>query len=592
MSAPTETVREEILAPIRRVLTWLASLRDTQGRIWCPEHAVEHTGKSAGAIVMACELAKLDPAKDGPWLRELAVQQAERLVANLVREGDSPCHTFRPGRHDPFNCSNSVIDGGAASDALAHLVTELGGEIDPVRARAFRDASLLHARTYLRYAVLDKGVPAQRAWGLTGLAGAHALERDADLERAALEGIALLEKIQHADGSYPYHPIEWGAEHPGSSDVSSFYQSRVTGFVLYALERLRKDPRDARFRLPLERGLDFLVALAGPDGIKCGLVEAKPWYWGASYEVASHPFDVYALATGWRLFRKPGYARAASAAFRAWSAHLEPDGRPTSHHADPGRERSYQCPLFWASHGSWLARAARDLESIANLPIETDDEATSKAPRVAWFPDAQLARLENANVVAWVRGKRPAVNVHHGSPHGAGLLRVYDKREKRDLIERRRLCATNEGEWSASAGLPSLARGWRSGARELRFSLWMSRVHARAHRTGAVVAAPIRVLRRGVFAFGSREASSAFDWAPDVEVWKDGVGLSSSLAHRDGTRVAGNRVRRSFRIDGAGLEVVDEIVEPGAARDVRYELPAAARDVHSTPSVVRYRLGG
>ncbi len=588
MSASTETVREEIFAPIRRVLTWLASLRDTHGRIWCPEHAVEHTGKSAGAIVMACELAKLDRAKDGAWLRELAVQQAERLVANLVREGDSPCHTFRPGRHDPFNCSNSVIDGGAASDALAHLITELGGELDPARARAFRDASLLHARTYLRYAVLDKGVPAQRAWGLTGLAGAHALEHDADLERAALEGIALLEKIQHADGSYPYHPIEWGAEHPGSGDVSSFYQSRVTGFVLYALERLGKDPRDARFRAPLERGLDFLVALAGPDGIKCGLVEAKPWYWGATYEVASHPFDVYALATGWRVFRNPEYARAASAAFRSWSEHLEPDGRPTSHHPAAGRERSYQCPLFWASHASWLARAARDLEAIESLPAPP----APNGPRVAWFPDAQLARLENANVVAWVRGKRPAVNVHHGSPHGAGLLRVYDKLEKRELLERCRLCETNEGEWSASAGMPSLARGWRSGARELRFSFWLSRVHARAHRTGAAVAAPIRVLRHGVFAFGSSEVSSAFDWAPDVEVWKDGVGMSSSLAHRGGTQVAGCRVRRSFRVDDRGLLVEDEIVELGAARAVRYELPAAARDVHSTPSVVRYRLGG
>jgi hypothetical protein len=519
-------------------------------------------------------------------MRGLAVQQAERLVANLVREGDSPCHTFRPGRHDPFNCSNSVIDGGAASDALAHLVTELGSDIDPARARAFRDASLLHARTYLRYAVLDKGVPAQRAWGLTGLAGAHALEADAALETAALEAIALLEKIQHADGSYPYHPIEWGAEHPGSSDVSSFYQSRVTGFVLYALERLGLDPRDPRFRGPLERGLDFLIALAGPDGIKCGLVEAKPWYWGASYEVASHPFDVYALATGWRVYRKPAYARAAMAAFRAWVAHLEPDGRPTSHHASFSRERSYQCPLFWASHASWLARAARDLEEIANLPVE------SSAPVVAWFRDAQLARLENANVVAWVRGARPAVNVHHGSPHGAGLLRVYDKREKRELIERCRLRATNEGEWSASAGSPSLARGWRSGGSELRFSFWLARVHARAHRAGAAVAAPIHVLRRGVFAFGSREASSAFDWAPDVEVRHDGVQVSSSLAHRDGTRVAGSRVRRSFRVDGAGLDVVDEIVAPGDARDVRYELPAAARDVHSTPSVVRYRLGG
>ncbi len=587
-AASVGTVREEILAPIRRTLAWLASLRDSTGRIWCPEHAIEHTGKSACAIVTACELSKLDPSGDSQWLRALAVQQAERLVANLVREGTSPCHTFRPGRHDPFNCSNSVIDGGAASDALAHLVTELGAELDPDRARAFRDASLLHARTYLRYAVLDKGVPAQRAWGLTGLAGAHALAQDADLERAALDAVALLEKIQHGDGSYPYHPIEWGAEHPGSSDVSSFYQSRVTGFVLYALERLGLDPRDARFRAPLERGLDFLVALAGPDGIKCGLVEAKPWYWGATYEVASHPFDVHALATGWRWYRKPEYARAASAAFRAWVEHLEPGGAPASHRPGAHAERSYQCPLFWAAHASWLARAARDLDAIESVRAEPP----LGAPSVRWFPDAQLARLENANVVAWVRGARPAVNVHHGSPHGAGLLRVYDKRARRDLLERVRFAAANEGEWSAESGSGSLARGWRSGIREVRFSLWLSRVHARAHRTGDAIAAPVRALRRGVLAFGSREVSSVFDLAPQVDVQRDGVELSGALAHRDGTRAEGSRVRRRFRVDETSLHVEDEVVSPGGARGVRYSLPAAARDAESTASVVRYRLGG
>ena len=98
------------------------------------------------------------------------------------------------------------------------------------------DASRLHARTYLRYAVLDKGIPAQRAWGLTGLAGAWSLEPDPELERAAIEAVGVLEGIQHADGSFPYHPIEWGAEHPGESDVSSFYHSRIPGlFTAWSL---------------------------------------------------------------------------------------------------------------------------------------------------------------------------------------------------------------------------------------------------------------------------------------------------------------------------------------------------------------------
>jgi hypothetical protein len=589
-AAPNARVREEIVEPLRRTLRWLASLRDSRGRIFCREHKVEHTGNNAGAIVTACELLAIDASRDERFLRELAVGQARRLVANLVREGTSACHTFRPGRHDPFNCSNSVIDGGACSDALAHLVTALGPALDPAERDAFAAASLLHARTYLRYAVLDKGIPAQRAWGLTGLAGAYALEPDPDLEKAALEAVGMLEAIQHEDGSYPYHPLEWGAEHAGSSDVSSFYQSRVSAFLFYALERMGRDPSDALFRGPLARGLDFLMALQGPDGVKCGLVEAKPWYWGATYEVASHPFDVHALARGWRRFGRERYGRAALAAFRAWVDHLAPDGEPRDHRAGPGRERSYQCPLFWAGHSSWLARSARDLDAIASLPSVAEPAREAIDIAVSWFPNAELGRLEDARVVAWLRGARPGVNVHHGSPHGAGLLRVYDKRARRDVLERCRLAGSNEAEWSGVAGSTSFARGWRANARELKFSLWLARVHARAGRVREALLAPPRVFRRGVMAFAHPRVSSAFDLAPDVEAHADGFTLRSRLAHRDGSPIEASAIERRYRIDGDGLAIDERLAAEGSARHVVYRVPSLARDLVRTGKRVSYRL--
>ena len=590
---PAETTRvgEEILEPLRRVLKWIASLRDTRGRIVCPEHKIEHTGKSAGAIVIACELLKVDPQRDTAWLCELASQQAHRLVANLVREGTSACFTFRPGRHDPFNCSNGVIDGGACSDALAHLVTEQGDTLTPSEREAFTTASLLHARTYLRYAVLDKGIPAQRAWGLTGLAGAYALEPDRDLERAAIEAVGVLEAIQNPDGSYPYHPREWGAPHPGSSDVSAFYQSRVSGFLMYALARMGRDPASALFAPPIRRGLDFVCALQGPDGIKCGLVEAKPWYWGAVYEVASHPFDVYALASGWRLYHSERYGAAAWRAFRAWVDHLGPDGEPHSHRDELGRERSYQCPLFWASHASWIARAAIDLEALRARPAPVAAEREGIDLAVTWFRNAALARIEDAHIVAWVRGARPAVSVHHGSSHGAGLLRVYDKRAERDVLARRRFEGAQEGEWSGAQGLPSLARGWRSGASDLRFSLWQARVHWRAGRALDAVLAPLRVFRRGVLAFGAQRVSSAFDLAPSIEIFDDGVLVRSQLAHRDGSRAEGSALERSYRIDGEGLEVRERLASAGSARRVVFRMPRAARDARQEGGEISFRLG-
>lgn len=588
-------VRDEIVEPLRRVLGFLASMRDAEGRIVCPEHRIEHTGKSACAAVLAARLSVLDPAHAVEH-RSFAIQQGRRLVARLEREGTSPCHTFRPGRYDPFNNSNHVIDGGACSDALAELVHTLAAELSAEDRQAFGDASRLHAKTYLRYAVLDKGIPAQRAWGLTGLAQAFTLETDpaqrAVLEQAAIEAVGVLEAIQQSDGSYPYHPIEWGAEHAGAGDASSFYQSRVTGFLMFALEQLGRDPKDPLFRRPLFRGLDFVAALQGPDGRKVGLVEAKPWYWGANYEVASHPFDVFALARGWRHFGRAVHADAARRAFEAWVRHIGPDGEPRSHDPGPGRGRSYQCPLFWAAHACWLARAAPDLEQILARPAARPEPSAGRGLELALthFPDVDLVRLEDDVVVAWIRGRRPAFNVHHGSPHGAGLVRCVSKADGRELVTRCRLGGSQEGEWSGHAGSLSWRRGWRSGGQELRFSLWLARAQWRAGRHAAALMKPWRVFSDGVLAFGSRRVGSAFELSPGLRLLGDGVRLSSRLARRSGEPIEGSALERTFQIDGGGLVVTERLVERGDISSVEYRVPRAATEVERNGDLISYRL--
>lgn len=579
-------VRPAITEPLTRVLRWMARLRDGSGRILCPEHRVEHTGKSAGAIVLACELLQLDPDGDREFLIELAVQQGRRLVSNLVREGVSPCFTFRPGRHDPYNCSNSVIDGGACSDALVTLVETLGEELEPEDREAFHNAAVLHARTYLRYAVVDKGVPAQRAWGLTGLTAVLRLEQDERMRRAAYRALEVLRDIQHPDGSYPYHPLEWGAGHPGASDVSAFYQSRVTGFLLESLESLGEDPTSAVHRPALEKGTQFLSALYGPDGVKTGLVEAKPWYWGASYEVASHPFDIYALARAGRLFADAKAGQTAVRSFAAWLRHLSPDGKIDSHHPGPGRGRSYQCSLFWAGHTSWLGRAARDLEFWESQ----GEERSTVAPTCTWFEDAQLARLEDDAVIAWVRGARPGCNVHHGSPHGAGLLRCVRKADGEELIPRCRLGGHQVGEWSGVAGSPVWKRGWTSGKEAVRFSVWIAKTHRRAGRLREALREPFATFKRGVLAFGAPRVSSAFELRPEVRIADDAVELDSFLAFRDGSRPTGTGIERKFQVDGDGLIVTESLISRGTTQGVDYRLPAAACDVTRTADTIRYRL--
>jgi len=586
-------VGRDLIEPLERALAWQLSLRDGSGRILCPEHGVEHTGKSACTAILALELWRRNPSDA---LFDAALEQGRRLVVNLVREGTSLCHTFRPGRHDPFNCSNSVIDGGACSDALASMVEHFGDRLDAQTRTQFAQASLLHARTYLRYAVLDKGIPAQRAWGLTGLAAAARLEIEFDgtndgvLARAAIEAVGVLEAIQHVDGSFPYHPMEWGAGHIGASDVSSFYQSRVTGFTLHALETLRRDPADGLFRVPLVRGLDFLVALQGTDGIKCGLLEAKPWYWGATYEVASHPFDVHALASGYRLFARSAYGRAAWRAQRAWAEHLEPSGRPRSHMEGPGRGRSYQCPLFWAAHAAWSARALDDLEAARDVLSEVEPGTGQLELSLTWFPAAQLGRIEDGRVIAWVRGARPGFNVHHGSPHGAGLIRVQRRTDGADLVERCRHGGTQEGEWSGYAGFPSAMRGLRAGGAELRFSLWLSRVAWRAGRHKDALKVPAAVFARGVLAPASRRVSTAFGLAPTIQLLADGVQLTTPLAWRDGAPVPGTSLERTYRVDGDGLDVRERSVGRVLPRSIHFAAPRAATAVERTADDVRYRL--
>ncbi len=372
--------------------------------------------------------------------------------------------------------------------------------------------------------------------------------------------------------------------------MSSFYQSRVTAFLLFALDCLGRDANDPLFRGPLRRGLDFLAALQGPDGIKCGLVEAKPWYWGANYEVASHPFDVYAFARGFRAYGRRPYAAGATRAFRAWVAHLGADGEPTSHAPGRGRRRSFQCPIFWAAHAMWIARAAEDLDACLDLDPAEGEPGAGLDLGVAWFPGAQLARIEDGRVVAWIRGARPGGNVHHGSFHGSGLLRAVRRSDGAELVERCRLGGSQEAEWSGRAGGFSPTRGLRAGRSELRFSLWLSRVHLRAGRYAAALRAPFDVLSTGVLAPASPRVSSAFALDPEVSVLADGVRLRGAVAWRDGTPVPGVELERLFQVDGEGLVVTERLRSAPGTRELAYRVPGSAAEVERGPTEVRYRL--
>ena len=602
MTAPdslTGGAQEAVAAvtePLLRVLGWLTAQGEggPDGPLICPDHRIEHTGKSACVVLLATELARHASGEEQRRLIEVARGQCARLVRRLEREGDSTCFTFRPGRHDPYNCSNSVIDGGACSDALATFVLAFGDRLPEDERARLADASVLHAQTYLRYAIVDKGVPAQCAWAMTGAAQAYRLSGHEVLRLACEVGAERLASRQRGDGSYPYHPVDWGAAHPGAEDASAYYQSRVTAFTSFALEAALGAEAGAAADVAAPAALDFLHGLTGPDGIKVGAVEAKPWYWGAEYEVASHPFDIAAFAVEWRRTRAPRAAEALRASWRAWLSHLSPDGVPRSHlpglHGERQRGRSYQCAFFWAAHACWIARSIPELAEALAAEGRAGGAPAPEPAGWRWYEDVDLARLDTEDVVAWVRGVRPAGNRSHGSPAGA-LLRVYSRAAGRDLFQASYLERRAAANWSGSAGPFDLGRGWRAGAADLRFSSWLTRNRLRAGDGVAALGIPIQTLRRSVASFASSAVSSAFVRdARLTRVSETEVRMDSHLAFRDGSP-AGGRIERTFRQAGAGLEVEERLLDDGGVRGLWFRAPLGATLLLEERDHIRYRFG-
>ena len=585
----------ELLDPLRRVLDWLIDQRDPEtGALVCPFHRIEHTGKTACAVILAVEVARWSDGRERTKLVEFAHEQCTRIAGRLEREGDSTCFTFRPGRHDPYNCSNSVIDGGACSDALATFVLAFGGGLTQAERDAFTRASVLHAQTYLRYAIVDKGVPAQCAWAMTGAAQAFRLSDHEVLRYACEVGTDRIFDLQNSDGSVPYHPIELGAEHAGASDASAYYQSRVHAFVAFACEAAGVtvgpgSPSEEAMR----RGFEFLHMLQGPDGVKTGAIEAKPWYWGAPYEVASHPFDIAAFAAEWRLFQAPRALAAMRASWRAWLGHLSPQGEPRSH-LDPGvpRWRTYQCSFFWATHACWIARSLPELERALVTEAAGDDGRAIETNDAAILhsPDVDLVRIDVPGYVAWIRGRRPQGNAAHGSPVGGGLVRVASRVSGRDLFVARPFERRPEGAWSGRAGLPSLKRGLRAGRENLRFSGWVARNLWRGGQRTRAWIEPLRTARRSVLDFASHSVSSAFDRQPLLEIRGDEVRIEGQFARRDGSRVD-TRVVTTFRPGAEGLVVESRVEDIGPVKRLWFRVPERAVVLDESAHHVRFVIG-
>ena len=108
--------------------------------------------------------------QDRYW--ERAQRRARRVVARLVRDPEHGAWVFAPGRLDPYNCSNNVIDSGECARCLGTLLLHADDMLDAALRELVVEALRRNATTYLTDAAATKEVTNQRLWGAMGLATA------------------------------------------------------------------------------------------------------------------------------------------------------------------------------------------------------------------------------------------------------------------------------------------------------------------------------------------------------------------------------------------------------------------------------------
>lgn len=565
-----ETVERPMLTPRAAWVLAAASeaferIRDVHGYTKCPEHGVDHTGKSARSIVINCALhAHTNQAR---YLIR-AVDTARRVVARLAPDpGAGGAWVFFPGLHDPRNNSTNIIDAGECVDALASLLLHAGDLLAAEDRGSIEQAIQLCGDTYLQTNVSDKPVVNQRLWGAMGLAAASAALDEPQWARAVQDSVAGSLAEMRADGSFAYvRDAALLGESDGIADLTVYYHSRCVAFARYALRHIGAE---ASFENRLRDGADFLAFVLRPDGVAPLGLEGKRWFWDADAEVGSAPYGAYALAADGRDALLPLAGRVASQS----AAALGEGGLVDATKGEP----AFVCRMMHTADLAWLARAhaAADLDDLPSNP----PAAGRGAPAVA--PDAGVARLENPRVLALLRThKRPSDRLVGGRVGGGGLVYVGNARSGwRNQLRFRSEPAVPDGTWEVTRQSRRLAPpAWRQvlALRESRFLLHITRSHLLAGRWRYALQFLWRRFGPPMW-LASRRLLSSHAVDSRTEVTDDELTVESGVAHVDGHGLAGVQTRRTYRVEGAEVFVRDRLVASAPLSSARYWLPSAAR---------------
>ena len=563
------------LGVLRGLSRFLHSQLAADGSALCKRHRVEHTGKLVYGAVIDLTLWRFTREEDD---LQHAVDRVLRTVSMLGVDPESHVPVFLPGRVDPRNASTNAIDGGACADVLATMLEEVPEAFSDSERERITEALVTHVDGYLRHAARARPITAQRLWAATGVARAARLLGRDDWRADALAGCRLALEELSSDGVAPYVPEHTDhCTHEGLADVSGFYHSRTAGFVLYVYDVL-DEPLDDFTAERLGASLDALMAMRDGNGRKVMHNEAKAWYWESSYEVASHPFDAYALHTGARMLGRPVYSNEAGRAMEEWLAHLSVlDGAALSH---DGPGVNFQCSTFWSGHGAWAARVLTDVPLRAEVrePVDVD------------LPESGLVHVERPRYTAVLRGRRRRNSNLFGCDVGGGALQSLVVRDDprfaigQDVVPLLRFSVQRPASFllrpKGSPGRLSTLRSLLVAQKsDLRFRLFVAKVEWDARRWLPALLYPFRHMLLRTW----RDASPWFAAHRDVATSHvyDGhaVVFEGGLADWDGVRAPGITTRRHYAFEEEAVVLTDVVLSDGAAGRLAYQVPGEWVDV-------------
>lgn len=544
----------------KKISDYFWKLTKKDGSLVCPKHRVEHTGKNVYSVTIDLKLHKLTGEED--YFRR-AKLRVERTLEKLIRDPDFRYWIFYPGRLGRWNMSNSVIDSGACIDALSTFYLDYHNRLTGEERRRIEDTIFKNSDSYLNEAVVSKEITNQRLWGGTGLSRAYKIFGEERWRKSLIRSLEKSLGEMWPDGTFPYH--SYWKEYKifkGIYDTTTFYHSRCIAFIYYILENIQ-EPLD-KYKENLIKATDLLIAMYQSNGLKDINLECKRWYWNSSYEVASNPFDIFALAKGYELTKNENYAYYANKSLGQILNHQFPDGGINSHLGEP--QNNFQCRIFWNSNLAWLAKIIEELPSVG-----TEKEIKE----FQHFENSDILKFRNENYSCILRAKKQPINLMWGPAVGGGSLLYFGTKKNNweNLIKIKpweENAPANFTFYTKENYLKNLKDFLTENKKEIRSKLYHVLVELRTPNFKSFLAFLLNIFKMCVLAGRGTYASH---WATNAVSHRAGDRITFEIipTKRNGGELSGVKIKRDYIFGDNELSIKENLfLESNRIKRIKY----------------------